>query len=139
MAANYKKASAFDVSKPTLPRKRKALQRYEIGTGESHFPEGVEECYRQIYFEVLDLAITCVKERFDQRGYCTYQVTESLLLKAVRSEDFTAELKFASSFYVDDFLVSTLQVQLQTLRTQFENESHITLQDIVQYLKTFND
>ena len=134
-----KKASSFDVSKPTLPRKRKAPQRYEIGAGQSHFPEGVEEYYRQIYFEVLDLAITCVKERFNQPGYCTYQVTESLLLKAVRGEDFTAELQSASSFYVDDFSISALQVQLQTLRAQFENETHITLQDIIQYLKTFSD
>ena len=135
-----KKADALDVSKPTLPRKRKAPQRYEVGTGESHFPEGVEEHYCQIYFEVLDLAITCVKVRFDQPGYCTYQVTESLLLKAVRGENYTAELDSASSFYGDDFSVPTLQVQLQkTLRTQFEKESHITLQDIIQYLKTFNN
>ena len=134
-----RKASALDVSKPTLPRKRKAPQRYEIGTGESHFPEGVEEHYRQIYFEILDLAITCVKARFDQPGYCTYQVTEGLLLKAVRGENYTAELDSASSFYGDDFSVPTLQVQLQTLRTQFEKESHITLQDIIQYLKTFNN
>ena len=74
-----KKASVLDVSKPMLPRKRKAPQRYEIGTGESHFPEGVEEYYCQVYFEILDLAITCVKARFDQPGYCTYQVTQSLL------------------------------------------------------------
>ena len=53
-----RKASVLDVSKPTLPRKRRAPQRYKIGTGESHFPEGVEEYYRQIYYEVLDLAIT---------------------------------------------------------------------------------
>ena len=54
-------------------------------------------------------------------------MTESLLLKAVRGEDFTAELQSASSFYVDDFSISALQVQLQTLRAQFENETHITL------------
>ena len=134
-----KKASALNVSEPTLSRKRKAPQRYEIGTGEPHFPERVEEYYRQVYFEVLDLAITCVKARFDQPGYCKYQVIESLLLKAVRGEDFTAELESASSFYVDDFSASTLQVQLQTLRTQFEHESHITLQDIIKYLKSFKE
>ena len=116
------------MSEPRLPRKRKAPRRYEVGTGESHFPEGIEEHYRQIYFEVLDLAITCVKKRFDQAGYRTYQVTENLLLKAVR-EDFTAELESASSFYGNDFSTPTLQVQLEKLKTQFENENHITLQD----------
>ena len=62
-------------------------------------------------------------------------MTESLLLKTVHGEDYTAELDSALSFYGDDFSVPTLQVQLQTLRTQFENESYITLQDIMQYLK----
>ena len=70
-----------------------------------------------IYFEVLDLAITCVKARFDQPGYCTYQVTESLLLKAVRGENYAAELDSASSFYDDNVSVPTLQFQLQTLST----------------------
>ena len=66
-------------------------------------------------------------------------MTQSLLLKAASGEDFTAELESASSFYGDDFSASTLQVQLQTLRTQFEKESHITLQDIIKYLKTFSE
>ena len=133
-----KKSSALDVSEPRLPRKRIAPRRYEVGTGESHFPEGVEEHYCQIYFEVLDLAITCVKKRFDQPGYRTYQVTENLLLKAVRGEDFTVELESASSFYGNDFSMPTLKVQLETLKTQSENENHITLQDIKKYLKNFN-
>ena len=78
------------------------------------------------------------EKRFDQPGYRTYQVTENLLLKAVRGEDFTAELESASSFYGNDFSVPTLQVQLETLKTQFEHKSHITLQDIKKYLKNFN-
>ena len=65
-------------------------------------------------------------------------MTENLLLKAVRGEDFTAELESASSFYGNDFSVPTLQVQLETLKTQFEHKSHITLQDIKKYLKNFN-
>ena len=54
-------------------------------------------------------------------------------------KDFTAELESASPFYCDDLLVSTLQVQLETLRTQFEHENKITLQDIIKYLKPFNE
>ena len=65
-------------------------------------------------------------------------MTENLLLKAVRGEDFTAELESASSFYGNDFSMPTLQVQLETLKTQSENENHITLQDIKKYLKNFN-
>ena len=79
-----------------------------------------------------------MKARFDQPGYCIYQVTESFL-KAVRGKDFTAELESASSFYCDDFSVYTLQAQLETLRTQFEHKSRISLQDIIKYLKTFDE
>ena len=67
-----------------------------------------------------------MKTRFDQPGYCTYQVTQSLLLKAVSGEDFTAELESASSFYGDDFSASTLQVQLRKKR-------------VIKYLKTFSE
>ena len=87
---------------------------------------------------MLDLAITCVKARFDQPGYCTYYVTESLLLNAVHGENFTAEPESASSFYDDNFSVSTLQVQLQTLRTQFD--MRVTLHcNISKYLKSFKE
>ena len=59
------RASTFNVSEPALPRKRKAPSRYETGTGDSHFPCKVEDHFRQIYFEVLDLAISSIQTRFD--------------------------------------------------------------------------
>ena len=45
-----------------LPRKRKALMRYEIRDGECYFSATVEEHYRQINFEALDLAITGIQD-----------------------------------------------------------------------------
>jgi len=34
-----KKASKFDISEPKLPHKQKAPKRFEVGTGEPHFPQ----------------------------------------------------------------------------------------------------
>lgn len=60
------KAQKLDIGEPTLPRKRKAPRRLEIGDGESEFHPNVEDQYRIIYYEALDLIID---DRFDQAGY----------------------------------------------------------------------
>jgi len=49
-----------------LPRWRKCPRRYEGGTSEGDFPGSVEDLYRRMYFEALDLVVCGIKERFDQ-------------------------------------------------------------------------
>jgi len=51
-----KKADAVDVEEPSLPRCRRRPRRYETGDALLHFAATVEDHYRQIYSEVLDLA-----------------------------------------------------------------------------------
>ena len=122
------KSMKLDISEPELPRKRKAPRRIEIG---SHFPATVEEHYRRYYFEVLDLAINSIKQRFDQSGYRMYQHLESLLLKTSNGENFDEDLKEITHFYCADIEASMLHVQLQTLATHFKDETQVTLQDIL--------
>ena len=43
-------ASQFDVQEPTLPRKRKAPQCYEVGTAVAEFPDSYASYYQRIYF-----------------------------------------------------------------------------------------
>ena len=52
-----------------------------------------------VYYEAFDLLVQTIKDRFDQPGYGVYQWLENLLLKAAKKEDFTEELKLASSTY----------------------------------------
>ena len=44
--------------------RRKVPRRYEIGTGEGSHPEEVDEYYRSIFFEALDLTINGIQNRF---------------------------------------------------------------------------
>ena len=74
-----------------LPRRRKTPQCYEAGSGLPHFPDTVENYYRRIYFEVLDSAVSTIKDRFDQPNYEIYKQVENLL-KTVRGEDASNEL-----------------------------------------------
>ena len=54
----------FDIDDPTLPRRRKAPARYEVGTGDGHHPETPKALYRHHYFECLDLTVTFIRDRF---------------------------------------------------------------------------
>ena len=52
--------------KATLARKRKAPARFEVGTGVGHHHESVVELYCCLYFEAISLAMSGLKDRFNQ-------------------------------------------------------------------------
>ena len=91
-------AEAGHVNPPSLPRRCKVPCRLDDGSAVS-FHETVEEHYRVIYFEALDLITTCIEDRFNQPGYEIYGKVQSLLLKAATSWAYEEELKFVLSFY----------------------------------------
>lgn len=102
-----------DTEMPSLPRQKRAPQRLEIGEGAGYHSSSVEEFYRVKYYEALDLAISGIKDRFDQPGYTTYQNLEELLLKAANNQDYSAELKKVVEVFGDDFNEIELTAQLQ--------------------------
>lgn len=68
----------LDVSKPRLPRRRKMPKRFETGNAPPEFATSEKELYRQMYYEALDLVMSCVKERFDQPGFRVYRHLEDV-------------------------------------------------------------
>ena len=71
----------FGISAPALPRKRRAPQRLQVGSTEGDIHSSVNEYYRVLYFEAIDLVIEAITERFDQPGYRIYSNLENLILK----------------------------------------------------------
>ena len=108
-------ASDLDISDPILPQQRKRPRRYEESTQEEHFLGSVEDFYRPIYFEALDLACNGIQKRFDQPGYEVYSKLESLLVKAANSEGYEEELKFIVDFYKEEFSPDQLKLELNIL------------------------
>ena len=83
----FKKARAsaqkLEVNDPKLPRKRKVPSRYEDGEAPAEFASTVEEHYRQIFYQTIDMVTNCIRDRFQQRDYTeTFPTMENLLLKA---------------------------------------------------------
>ncbi|XP_065886227.1 zinc finger MYM-type protein 1-like [Dysidea avara] len=109
------KAQKLNIGEPTLPRKRKAPKIFEVGIGEAGFHVNVEEHYRAIYYEALDLIIQCIDDRFDQVGYRMYMNLETLLLKGCKQVEHSSELEHVKELYSDDIHYGNLEVQFQTI------------------------
>ena len=126
----------FNVSEPSLPRKRKCPRRYDEGSAETEFSLSVTDHYRRHYYEASDLVITGIKQRFDQQIY-----KHLLLLKAATTsfEHYKEDFDFIISFYGSDFMASLLKVQFELLHTLFIekvtdeelNLSSVTMYDII--------
>ena len=65
-------AEKLEVSEPALPRRREVPKRLDDGTAAHEYPATAEDHFRQIYYEALDLIISCITDRFDQPRYCIY-------------------------------------------------------------------
>ena len=79
-----KRRDGFEVDEPKLARKRKTPIRFEQGNAEGEFPSSPKDEYRRVFFEAIDLAVTSIRTRFDQKGFKTFVSLEQLLCKARR-------------------------------------------------------
>ena len=73
----------------------------EVDSAEGYHSASVQEYYRQLYFEPLDLVITEITDHFDQSGYIIYKNLEGLLVKAANNLCYDECLSEAGPFYKD--------------------------------------
>ena len=78
------------IDEPHFLRRKNIPNRYLIDKAASEHPEKAEEEYRRQYY-ILDSAITCIKERFEQKDYKKYSTLEQLLIKTILGELFEEE------------------------------------------------
>lgn len=104
--------SSLDVTAPTLPRQRKVPRRYETGESAPDYPRSVQDHYRRIYFEAIDLVTSAIKRRFDQK----LQKLESILIEPNQPN----KVKEITEFYGSDFNPDLLTTPLNVLHTSSE-------------------
>ena len=130
-------AEKLEVDDPKLPRKRKVPTRYEDGEAPAEFVSTVEEHYRQIFYQTIDMVTNCIRERFQQKDYVeTFQTMENLLLKALSEEDFGLDLQQISLFSGSDLDKFKLETQLTTL-THID-EKQVAIKDAVKIISSLN-
>ena len=132
-----RRRSLADVSSPTLPRRRKAPRRYEIGESAPEHPSSVQDHYRRIYFESIDLAVAAITARFNQKGFQMLHKLETVLTN-IKQPQHPEMVKDVLTFYGSDFHQSDrLKTQLHLLHTG-SDKSLTDLESIITYLKTLD-
>ena len=114
-------AGDLPIDEPTLRRRHKLPRRFDDGSA-STYHVTVEDHYRVIYFEALDLITSRIDDRFNQPGYKTFAKVEALLLKAAAAQAYEEELQFLLSFYGSDFDALLLPTQLEIFLTNFPEQ-----------------
>ena len=88
------------VEEPVLKRKRKepkySLLHYLEGNkseSEAHHPTTPRDHYRKQFYQAFDVLISSVRDRFDQPSFFVFENLESLLIKTLKGEETSAEMK----------------------------------------------
>ena len=131
-------AGDLEIEKPSLPHRRKTPRRLDDGSLPT-FPETVEDQYRRIYFEALDLIISRTEDRFNQPGWKIFRNVQELLLKAASADPYEEELRFIISFYGPDFDILLLPTQLEIFSQNFKADGKVTVSEIVTYFHNCSD
>ena len=113
-------ANFIGVEEPLLPRRRKLPTRYDDSLASGHSHDTPKAHYQQLYYEALDNTISCLKGRFNQRGYNIYCNLEELVIKASLKENFKEPLQAVCDFYRDDFNRYPLEAQHLTFGVNFQ-------------------
>ena len=76
-----------DTEVASLPRKCEAPRCLKVGEGQSCHSINIKQHCHQKYFEVVDLVITGIEERFNQLGYVMYTLRISSF-KSSKAKDY---------------------------------------------------
>lgn len=123
--------ASVEVSDPELPRQRKVPRRYEVGESAPEFSSTVEDHYRRIYFEAVDLVVAAIQDRFDQKGFKMLQKMETIVSQQTSQSEVIREV---TDFYGSD--LKRLQTQLNIFHVS--GESPTDLKSIIAHLTTLN-
>ena len=76
------KAEDIYIEDPALPRRRAVPAKLDCGTAAPEYFQTPKQLYRAIYYEAVDLIVSLLKDKFDQRDYNVYMNCQQVLLKA---------------------------------------------------------
>ena len=107
------------------------------GNARAFHAETPEQHYRVIDFEVVDLTISAIQERFDQPGYATYRNLEDLLLNACCDREYQEELQQVCLLH-HELDASQLDAQLKNLGTHFTDTPAVNLREIIEYPRSLS-
>ena len=130
------------VEEPVLKRKRKEpkysllhyLEGYE-SRSEAHHPTTPRDHCRKQFYQAIDVLISSVRDRFDQPSFLVFENLESLLIKTLKGEETSAEMKIARDKYAADVSMSDLNVEFATFKVLMKDKQIEHFQDLLKEMR----
>ena len=91
------------------------LEGYE-SRSEAHHPTAHRDHYQKQFYQAIDVLISSICDRFDQPSFLVSENLESLLIKTLKGEETSSEIKIAREKYATDINMSILNVELATFK-----------------------
>ena len=130
------------VEEPVLKKKRKepnySLLHYPEGyenRSEAHHPTTLRDPYRKQFYQTIDVLISSVRDRFNQPSFLVFENLESLLIKTLKGEETSAEMKIAREKYATDVNMSDLNVELATFKVLRKDKQKEHFQDLLKEMR----
>ena len=130
------------IGAPSLPWKRNrpdySILQYMEGYGQgaaANHPQTVDDHYRQMYYEAIDVVVASIKDRFNQPSYKTFAALETLLLSVIDGKPFEDEMRHLQTIYGDDISIEYLQVEFGIFKQLFANDPACCFEVIHKRLK----
>ena len=113
------------VEEPVFKRKREEpkysllnyLEGYE-SRSEAHHPTTPRDHYRKQFYQAINVLISSVRDRFDQPSFSVFENLESLLIKTLKDEEISTEMKIVREKSATDVNMSDLNIQPATCEGQ---------------------
>ena len=121
-------AGQFGIGEPVLPQKRKAPKRFEVGSGKGVSPSSPESHFKVIYLEALDTVVSCIKSRFDQKGFHMYHKLEQILVGNDEQNKLCHEI---CTFYSTDLDKDQLITQLHLFHANYPVQQNANVHDVI--------
>ena len=134
------------VEEPVLKRKRKepkySILHYVDGyesRSESPHPATPREHYRKQFYDAIDTFVQSLRDRFDQPSFLVFENLESLLIKSLKGDETSTEMKFVCDRYASDLDVNELSVELATFRVLMKNKQIEHFYDLLTEMKVLEN
>ena len=117
------------IKDPINPRKREPpnystmdLVDDAASEAQDFHPNTCQDCYRVMYYNVLDTVVTSLKDRFNQSSFVVYENIESLLLKTIKGDDTSYESEYIKQIYNDETNITQFEIEADVLHVIFDKK-----------------
>ena len=132
------KAQKHGIVEPEPSRRKvpKFLHDY-FGYSDTYVPETVKDSYRVMYFEIMDLAVTAITERFDQPGFKVFSQMEQFLLECVQADQghLPSDFSLFEVNYPGDIKNDKLRAQIPIFQILLKEKECVCFKDIYDEIK----